>query len=94
MKVKIKNEENESKERETENVSKNLYDKIVPESVSIDDVIGMQDMKYMQVPNGSGKKVEVDKRMDVSTFVSFLQVIFAMVIICGKTLHEQSVVAV
>ena len=89
LKVKIENKENDSdEERETEDVSKNLYDEIVPESVSIDDVIGMHDMKYMQVHSGTGKKDKVDRRMDASTFVSFL--IFAMLLICGKTLHEQS----
>ena len=36
------------------------------------------------------KEVEVDSRMDASTIVSTLHIIFAMVIICGKTLHEQS----
>ena len=88
MKVKIKNEENESKERETEDLFRNLYEEIVHESVSIDDVIGMHDMKYMQVHSGTGKKDKVDRRMDASTFVSFL--IFAMLLIFGKTLNEQS----
>ena len=36
------------------------------------------------------KEVEVDSRMDASTIVSTPHIIFAMVIICGKTLHEQS----
>ena len=91
-KVKIENEENESKEYEVEEeISENLYDEIVPESVSIDDVIGMHDMKYMQVPSGTGKKDEVDRRMDASTtVVSTLQIILAMLLIYGKTLHEQS----
>ena len=88
MKVKIKYEENESKERETEDLFKNLYEEIVHESVSIDDVIGMHDMKYMQVHSGTGKKDKVDMRMDASAFVSFL--IFAMLLIFGKTLNEQS----
>ena len=77
--------ENESKESEDEDVFKNLY------SVLIYDVMGMHDdMKYMQMPSGTVKEVEVDKRMDASTVVSFLLIIFAMVIIYGKTLHEQS----
>ena len=68
-----------------------ISDKIVPESVSIDDEMGMHDdMKYMQVPSGNVKEVEVDKRMDASTVVSFLLIIFAMVYLYGKTLHTQS----
>merc|ERR1719369_1882 len=42
----------------------------------------------MQVHSGTGKKDKVDRRMDASTFVSFL--IFAMLLIFGKTLNEQS----
>ena len=62
-----------------------------PESVFIDDVMGMHDdMKYMQVPSGTVKEVEVDKRINASTVVSFLLIIFAMVQMYGKTLHEQS----
>ena len=70
LKVKIENEENDSNEEcETEDLFKNLYEKIVPESFSIDDVMGTHDTKYMQVPSGTGKKGEVDK-MDASTVVS------------------------
>ena len=47
------------------------------------------DMKYMQVPSGTIKEVEVDKRMDAPTIVSFLQIIFAMVLVNGKIHHEQ-----
>ena len=83
-----KKEREEDEENKENGKNKNLYDEIVPESVSIDDVIGMHDMKYMQVHSGTGKKDKVDRRMDASTFVSFL--IFAMLLICGKTLHEQS----
>ena len=36
------------------------------------------------------KEVEVDSRMDASTIVSTPHIIFAMVIICGETLHKQS----
>ena len=90
IKIKIENAENESIEYE-EKISENLYDKIVPESVFIDDVMGMHDdMKYMQVPSGTVKEVEVDKRINASTVVSFLLIIFAMVQMYGKTLHEQS----
>ena len=74
-----------------EEISENLYDKIVPESVFINDTMGMHDdKKYMQVPSGTVKEVEVDKRMDASTVVSFLLIIFAMVYLYGKTLNEQS----
>ena len=91
MKVKIVNEENESKEYEAEEeISENLYDKIVPKSVSFDDEMSRHDMKYMQVLSGTGKKDELDSRMDASTIVSTLHIIFAMVIICGKILHKQS----
>ena len=84
------NWKNESQEGEAEDEFKNLYDKFVPESVFNDDVMGMHDdMKYMQVPSGNVKEVEVDKRMDASTVVSFLQIIFAMVLVYGKILHEQ-----
>ena len=76
IKIKIENAENESEEK----ISENLYDKIVPESVFIDDVMGMHDdMKCMQVPSGTVKEVEVDKRINASTVVSFLLIIFAMV---------------
>ena len=85
-----KNCKNESKEGEALYELKNLYDKIVPESVFDDDVMGMHDdMKYMQVPSGTVKEDEEDRRMDVSTIVSFLLIIFAMVLVHGKTLHEQ-----
>ena len=75
MKVKIKNEENEPKEYEAENESKNLYDEVVPKSVSIDDVIGMHDMKYMQVLIGTGKKDEVTRlsQLSQSSLLSQLQ---------------------
>ena len=75
MKVKIKNKENESKERETEDESKNLCDEVVPESVSIYDVTGMHDMKYMQVPIGTGKKDEVTRlsQLSQSSLLSQLQ---------------------
>ena len=74
-----------------EEISENLYDKIVPESVFTNDTMGMHDdKKYMQVPSGTVKEVEVDKRMDASTVVSFLLIIFAMVYLYGKTLNEQS----
>ena len=49
--------------------------------------MGTHVMKYMQ---GTVEEVKVDRRMDASTVVSFLLIIFAMVIIYGKTLHEQS----
>ena len=83
-----KKEREEDEENKENGKNKNLYDEIVPESVSIDDVIGMHDMKYMQVHSGTGKKDKVDRRMDASTFVSFL--IFAVLRICGKNRHEQS----
>ena len=44
-----KKEREEDEENKENGKNKNLYDEIVPESVSIDDVIGMHDMKYMQV---------------------------------------------
>ena len=76
--------ENESKESEDEDVFKNLY------SVLIYDVMGMHDdMKYMQMPSGTVKEVEVDKRIDASTVVSFLLIIFTMLLVYGKT-HKQS----
>ena len=43
-----------------------------------------------KVPSGTVKEVEVDKRMDASTVVSFLLIIFAIVYLYGKTLHKQS----
>ena len=52
--------------------------------------MGMHDdMKYMQVPSGTVKEVELDKMINASTVVSFLLIIFAMVQMYGKTLHEQ-----
>ena len=84
IKIKIENAENDSIEYE-EKISENLYDKIVPESVFIDGVMGTHDdMKYMQVPSGTVKEVEVDKRINASTVVSFLLIIFAMVQMYGK----------
>lgn len=70
--------------------SEKLYDKIVPESGWI-DVKGMRDHMYMQVPSNTDKEDEVDKRADVSAILALLQAIFAILIVVGKTLHEQSV---
>ena len=42
------------------------------------------------VLSGTAKKDKMDRRMDASTIVSFLLIIFAMVLVHGKTLHEQS----
>ena len=56
-------------------MSENPYDEIVPESVSIDDVIGTHDMKFMQVPSGTGKKDEVSRlsQLSQSSLLSQLQ---------------------
>ena len=92
LKVKIENEENDSDEKcETEDLFKNLYEKIVPESVSINDVMGVHvDMKFMQLPSGTNKEDKVDKTTDLSAIIAVLQAIFAILLVSGKTLHEQS----
>ena len=45
---------------------------------------------YMQVPSGAGKEDEVVKRADVTAILALLQAILAILIVGGKTLHEQS----
>ena len=49
------------------------------------------DFMCIEVPSGTGKEDEVDKRTDVSAILALLQAIFAILIVVGKTLHEQSV---
>ena len=69
---------------------KNLYDKFDHESGS-NDVKGMHDdFLYMQVPNEAGKEDELGKTTDVSAIVALLQAIFAILLVIGNTLHEQS----
>ena len=71
--------------------SNKLYDEVIPNTESI-DVKSMQqnDFMYMQVPSGTGKEDEVDKKTDISAILALLQAIFAILIVVGKTLHEQS----
>ena len=45
---------------------------------------------HMQVPSATGKKDEGGKNTDVSDIVTLLQAIFAILLVNGKTLHEQS----
>merc|ERR1719347_2405284 len=54
------------------------------------------DVMYKSVPEDIGNEDEVDKRLDAdaSAIVPFLQVIFAMLFLCGKTIHEQSLLIV
>ena len=68
--------------------SKKLYDKVVPNTEPIDV---KDDLMYMQVPSNTDNEDEVDKRADVSAILALLQAIFAILIVVGKTLHEQSV---
>ena len=78
-------------EKPENKTTKVLYDKIVPESVSINDVMGLHvDMKFMQVPSGTDKEEKVGKTMDISAIIALLQAIFAILLVSGKTLHEQS----
>ena len=72
--------------------SKKLYDEVIPNTESI-GMKGIQqnDFMYMQVPSRTDKEDEVDKRTDLSAILTLLQAIFAILIVVGKTLHEQSV---
>ena len=92
-KVKIKVVAEKSKyvkvEKPDDKRPKDLYDKFDHESGSI-DVKGMHDFMYMQVPTRTGKKDEMSKQTDASAIVAFLQAIFAILLVSGKTLHEQS----
>ena len=45
------------------------------------------DFTYMQVPSGTDKEDQVGKTMDI---IALLQAIFAIQLVSGKTLHEQS----
>ena len=70
--------------------SKIFYDEIAPGYSSIFEKNVHDDFMYMQVPSVTGKEDEVVKRADVSAILALLQAIFAILIVGGKTLHEQS----
>ena len=65
-------------------------DKIVTDSGSIDVKDMHDEFMYMQVPSGTDKKDEMGKSTDISDIVNLLQAIFAILLVNGKTLHEQS----
>ena len=75
--------------REAENKTRiKLNDKIDP---GTEPVVAKHDgVMFMQVLSQTGKEGEVDKRMNVTAIVALLQAIFAMLLVSGKTLHEQS----
>ena len=50
----------------------------------------MLDLVYMQVPSGTVKEDTVGKTTDIPAIVALLQAIFAILLVSGKTLHEQS----
>ena len=50
------------------------------------------DFMYMQVPSGTCKEAKVGKTTDISAIVALLQAIFAILLVSGKTLHEQSLI--
>ena len=77
-------------ERNLVNVENKTGDKIVPETEPVDAKDMRDGAMYMQVPSQTGKEDEVDKRMNVTAIVALLQAIFAMLLVSGKTLHEQS----
>ena len=66
-----------------------FYDKIAPGYNSIFEK-NMHDDMYMQMPSGSGKEDEVVKRANVTAILALLQAVLAILIVGGKTLHEQS----
>ena len=70
--------------------SKIFYDEIAPGYSSIFEKNVHDDFMYMQVPSGTGKKDEVDKRMNITAVVTLLQAILAVLLVIGKTLNEQS----
>ena len=70
--------------------SKIFYDKIAPGHSSIFEKNVHDDIMYMQVPSGTGKEDEMSKQTDVSAIVVLLQAMFAILLVSGKTLHEQS----
>ena len=61
----------------------------VPEYGSIDVEDMYDDFMYMQEPSGTGKETMVGKTTDISAVVALLQAIFAILLVIGKTLHEQ-----
>ena len=75
--------------REAENKTRiKLYDKIDP---GTEPVVAKHDgVMFMQVLSQTGKEDEVDKRMNVTAIVALLQAIFAMLLVSGRALHEQS----
>ena len=70
--------------------TKKFYDKIAPEYSSTFEKNMHDDFMYMQVPSGTGKMDEVVKRADVTAILALLQAVLAILIVGGKTLHEQS----
>ena len=70
--------------------AKKLYDKVDPKSSPIGVKDMHDDLMYMQVPSGFGKKDEAGKVTEVPAIVALLQAIFAILLVSGKTLHEQS----
>ena len=70
--------------------TKNFYDKIAQNSEFIDVQDVNDDLMYKQVFDGELNKDEVDKSVAASKIVPLLQAIFAMLLVSGKTIHEQS----
>ena len=67
----------------------NLYEKSDSKSTPIDVKDIHDDFMYMQVPSGTGKEDEMSKQTDVSAIVVLLQAMVAILLVSGKTLHEQ-----
>ena len=88
-----KNEADEIYERKFSKVkvkgSRKLYDEVIPsaESVGVKDL--NVDVMYKQVPGGACNNDEVGIGMSSFNLVPLLHTIDAMLLISGKTLHEQ-----
>ena len=65
-----------------------MYDKLDLKS----SPIGVKDMNddemYKQMPGGASEKDEVDKGMNAYMLMPLIHAIIAILLICGKTLHE------
>ena len=57
---------------------------------SIDVKVLTDELNEKQVLGGECTEVKVDNRIDASKIIPLLQVIFAMLLVAGKTVHEQS----
>ena len=57
---------------------------------SIDVKVLTDELNEKQVLGGECTEVKVDNRIDASKIIPLLQVIFAMLLVTGKTVHEQS----